>query len=110
MRGSLSKELGNLLSQLFPFHARHEFDEFANKVIDDAIAVRNQMTEEKVLYRCFLLHGGEKFEAVSGEARDPDTAGDTVSLCLFIGVERLSVGENNRKGFVLVTRAKVDVE
>jgi hypothetical protein len=110
MRGSVSKELGDLLSLLFPFHARQELDEFATKVIDDAIAIRNQMTEEKVLYRCFLLYGGERFEAVLGEARDPDAAGETVALCLFVGVERLSVGENNRKEFVIVTRAKVDVE
>jgi hypothetical protein len=110
MRESVSKELGNLLSFLFPFHKRLEFDEFAKKVIDDAIAVRNQMTEEKVLYRCFLLHGGEKFEAVQAEARDPEAVGEIVSLCLFVGVERLSVGENNRKEFVIVTRAKVDVE
>ena len=68
------------------------------------------MTDEKVVYCCFLLHGGEKFEAVLAEARDPEAVGETVSLCLFIGVERLSVGENNPKEFVIVTRAKVDVE
>jgi hypothetical protein len=111
MKESLSKELGDLLHLLFPLHEKLVSNEFAKKVIDDAIIVRNQMTEEKVLYRCFLLDGGEKFVPGAAEARDPDAVGEKVSLCLFVGVERLSVREeDNRKEFIVVTKAKVNVE
>jgi hypothetical protein len=109
-RHAVTVELATMLCELLPLSKDQRIQEFASKVVKKTIGVRNAMTEEKGIYRCFLIDCGDTFDQRVAKVSELEVPVGNVLLCMFPGVQRLSVAEQNRKEFVAVTRASVKLE
>ena len=107
MREVIATDLEILLRKLLPLSERNVVRDFAKTVIDKAIVLRNEMTTEGVLYRCFMLDSGQSFNPDFADVRGEDVDRGKISLCVFFGLRRLSVGDDHKKRFVVVTKADV---
>ena len=81
------KQLLDLLKRLIPVSAPQSREDFARKVVDMALELKNAMMEELSLYRVFWIDCGVKFHDDLVELVD-DTSASEVLLCTFPGLAR----------------------
>ena len=82
------KQFLDLLERLLPASAPQSRDDFARKIVDMALELKNAMMEELSLYRVFWINCDVKFDDDQMESVDDDPK-SRVFLCTFPGLARL---------------------
>jgi hypothetical protein len=100
--------LTHILSHLLPKSNPQDIEAAVSKWIEKAIALRNAMTEEQAIYRCFIPDIGEPYTEEVMEVADEQPAG-RVLLCSFPGLDRLIL-KDGKKVSVPVVKASVELE
>jgi hypothetical protein len=111
LRLQLIEKLANLQRALLPRTSDSDIRDFVTTIITKALTLKNAMTEEQAVYRCFLVNGGDVFkETIMQVAVGEEPAeADNVLMCMFPGLRRLRLHEDQMK-FVFVVKAIVKLE
>src|SRR5436190_20047638 len=64
-RQNIIESLRFLLSKLYPASPEKRILMFITKVVDKSISLRNAMTEEQAIYRCYFQDNGDIFERLT---------------------------------------------
>jgi hypothetical protein len=84
--------LVKILIILFPKASENDIIRGVSKFVAKGSKLKNSMTEEQAVYRCYWVHGGEQYDEecvdIEGEETGP------ISICTFPGLERMIKTEN----------------
>lgn len=98
-----------VLQKLLPETPVNRIEEFVEKVVDKAITLKDAMTEEQAVYRCFFVAYGTNFdESIIQIAHGEETNGK-VLMCTFPGLGRLII-QDQKKMFITVVKACAKLE
>lgn len=100
--------LTHILSRLLPRSNPEDIEAAVSKWIDKAVTLRNAMTEEQAIYRCFIPDTGDQFSDEVMEGAEENPAGQ-VLLCTFPGLDRLIL-KDGEKVSVAVVKASVELQ
>lgn len=100
--------LTHILSHLLPKSNPQDIEAAVSKWLEKAVALRNAMTEEQAIYRCFIPDTGEPYTEEVMEVADEEPAG-CVLLCTFPGLDRL-IFKDGKKVSVPVVKASVELQ
>ena len=95
-------QLSKVLSILLPAVHKDNIMNVSKKFINDAIALKNSLTEERAAYQFFWIAGGEQLDSESVTV--PEGEWGAVSMCTFPGLAR-KVKEENKVLVVNVVKA-----
>jgi hypothetical protein len=109
-REIIINDLYSLMGKLFPASPEAKVRAFVTKVVDKTISLRNAMSEEQSIYRCFLPDNGDTFDDSIFQVETGEKAKGNILLCMFPGLRRLNIGLDQKKGFVIVVKAIVKLE
>ena len=123
MKCRTSKELGArkkavtsilvslLQNLLIPTRTRDaKIKSFAASIVDKAIKLRDQMTEEREVYRCTLPYHGDLFNEDLHQLGSPSReSGGNIQLCAFPGLTRLTAFNLPTQGPFATTVVKARV-
>ena len=109
-REILIENLCAMLGLLFPASSQEKLQAFVNRVVDKSISLRNTMTEEQAIYRCFFPNNGDPFDRSIAQTASGEQSTGGVLICVFPGLRRLTVSEDHKKEFVSVVKAVVKLE
>jgi hypothetical protein len=101
--------LHKILRTLLPDSAEGLVSEFARKVIQDCVAMRDCMTTEWLAYRCIMLDSGNDANEEIAQFEGKEDSKGKVDICLFFGLERFPGAEGSRGDFIIVGRARPKV-
>jgi hypothetical protein len=101
-------ELGDLVHRMLPKSTREAVAEAVLKIVDKAVMLKTEMTEEPALYHCIWIDYGEEYKEEYIEAMDGDPT-SRVFICLFPGLARTFKKDNNVSDFYVV-KARVAME
>lgn len=99
------RELVDLLYQLLPSSKMKDITANVFKFMDSAIKLKNHMTEEQAVYRCFMLSYGETVTNEQLHIGDEDVPGGVLFLCTFPGLYRIVLNEDGEKEVLTVVKA-----
>jgi hypothetical protein len=111
LRLQLFEKLTILIRALLPRTSDVDLKEFVTSIITKSVTLKNGMTEEQAVYRCYLVDKGDDFkETIMQVAVGEDPAeADHVLMCMFPGLRRLRLHEEEMR-FVIVVKAIVKLE
>jgi hypothetical protein len=105
-RETCIEELVDILSLILPkTKVKSDIRPSAVKFIEAAIQLKNQMTEEQAVYRCFMLAYGESVTNANLNIGDEEIVGGIVFLCTFPGLQRIVLDEEGKKEVLIVVKA-----
>lgn len=99
-----------LLDVLLPASSSDRISGFITKIVENAILLRDAMTAEQAIYRCFLQHTGDPFNDSIAQIANGEQPNGTVLACMFPGLRRFTIHTNGKKEFVTVVSARVKLE
>lgn len=111
LRLQLIEKLAILIRALLPRTSDKDLKEFVTSIITKSVKLKNAMTEEQAVYRCYLVDSGDDFKEVLMQVavgEEPAEA-DHVLMCMFPGLRRLRLHEEEMR-FVIVVKAIVKLE
>lgn len=109
-RETLIQNLCSLLKELLPTSQVDRIQGFVEKIIDKAISLRNAMTLEQAIYRCYFPHTGDSFNEFTDEVATGEKNAGNVLVCTFPGLHRLTIQKEGEREFIIVVRATVKLE
>jgi len=109
-RTTLIENLQILVSTLLPATSLDRIQTFITKTVDKTIALRNAMTEEQAVYRCFFCYRGERYEERLAQIASGEKPRGNVLFCMFPGLNRLTIRDDMTKEFLNVVKASVKLE
>jgi hypothetical protein len=108
-RASAINPLILLLRLLLPNTSSEKIQNFAVQIVDKAISLRREMTEEQAIYRFDFCDNGDEFDDNWMEVSTGETPMGKVIMCTFPGIRRFTVSDQKRKFVVVVkTMTKLD--
>ena len=75
------------------------------RLIKMAIELKNNMTEEQAIYRCFMVAIDEQVNMVNFEDEFGDEQSGIVLLCTFPGLHRRHLNQDGSDETVIIVRA-----
>lgn len=102
-QSAISSKLSNIFQLLLPTSPLHEIKRMQT-ILERAVSLKMDMTEENVMYHCYWARRGEEFDAESMQTRLEETG--AVSVCTFPGLAK-SVEREGRRRIIYVTKALV---
>jgi hypothetical protein len=109
-RTTLIENLHTLVSKLLPATPSDRIQTFITKTVDKTIALRNAMTGEQAVYRCFFCYRGDRYEEMLEQLASGEKPTGNVLFCTFPGLNRLTIREDMKKEFLNVVKASVKLE
>jgi hypothetical protein len=73
--------------------------------MDSAIQLKSQMTEEKAVYRCFMLGSGETVTNAQFDIGSEEISSGVLLLCTFPGLRRIVLNEDGEREVLTVVKA-----
>lgn len=102
-KSTILSSISKLFQLLLPTSPPHEMRRMQT-ILENAISLKLDMTEENVMYHCYWAGRGEDFNAESMQTRLEETG--AVSVCTFPGLAK-SVERNGRRSIVYAITAQV---
>ena len=99
------RELVDLLSQLLPKSKVKDISTNVIKFLDTAIQLKNEMTEEQAVYRCYMLAYGELVTNAQLNIGDEEGLKGAMFLCTFPGLQRFVLNEEGEMEVLTVVKA-----
>lgn len=99
-----------LLRVLLPTSGSDRIKGFVTKIVENAISLRNAMTAEQAIYRCFLQHTGDFFDESIAQIANGEQQTGNILICMFPGLRRFTIRSDGKKKFVTVVSARVKLE
>jgi hypothetical protein len=99
-----------LLIDLLPASGNDKIKDFATKIVDNAISLRNAMTAEQAIYRCYFQYTGDCFEESIAQIANGEEKTGNILNCVFPGLRRFTIRTDGKREFVTVVSAKVKLE
>lgn len=109
-RETVIQNLCSLLQELLPTSQVDRIRGFVEKIIDKAISLRNAMTQEQAIYRCYFPHTGDSFNEITAQVANGEKNTGNVLICTFPGLYRFTIQKEGKKQFIFVVRAIVKLE
>jgi hypothetical protein len=78
------------------------------QIVDKAVTLANDMTEEQILFRCYMIHAGQQPTEAIVHVADSEQTGRVI-LCTFPGFGR-KVWEDGKVQLIPVVKASVELE
>lgn len=88
-----TQDLVNLQRALMPSTLEDQIQQFTDDLLSDAIALRNAMTSEQAIYRCYFVGVGTLFDRKIAQINPGERTEGTVLLCVFPGLVRKHIGD-----------------
>jgi hypothetical protein len=106
----LIKDLCRVLQTLLPVSFEDRIQAFVSKIVETTVALRDCMTQEQAIFRCFFLSKGDTFDEDVARIASGEEATGKIKMCVFPGLKRLTTRTNNQKQFVTIVKATVNLE
>jgi hypothetical protein len=84
-------ELADMINVLLPSSHTEAVQKIAEKIIRDAVALKDELTNERVLYWFYWVEGGNSWNM---PINAPDGQHGPVLLCTFPGLARVTKGKD----------------
>jgi hypothetical protein len=78
----------------------------SKKLIESAVQLKYQMTEEQAIYRFYFLFSNTPVTNEQMDIADEEGPTGTIRFCIFPGIERLILNEDGKKDKLIVVKAK----
>ena len=92
--------LQDVLCQILPKTKNKDVNNPVIKFVESALTLKNAMTEEQAVYRCFMPHNGESVDEASFQMSDEERVSGAVLLCTFPGLSLIN--KDNLKKLMVV--------
>ena len=109
LRNHIVHICGTTLRVLLPATPDEKLLAFAEKVFDKAISLKNAMTQEQAIYRCFMADSGETFVEGWQKVAEGERVGGMVLMCTHPTLCRVNL-QNRALDYVSVVKASVKLE
>jgi hypothetical protein len=100
------QELVDTLFLLFPVSKLKDINTNVTKFVDSAIRLKNQMTEEQAIYRCFLLSCDATVTNAHIDLDDERISYRTMLFCTFPGLQRFVLNEDRKMEILTPVKAQ----
>jgi hypothetical protein len=88
-----TQDLVTLQRALMPSTSEDQIQQFTDDLLSGAIALRNAMTSEQAIYRCYFVGVGTLFDRKIAQINPGERTEGTVLLCVFPGLVRKHIGD-----------------
>jgi hypothetical protein len=79
--------LVKILLILFPKASETDIIKEVSKFVTKGVKLKNSMSEERMVFHCYWVHGGEQYDEEYVEIEGEETG--PISICTFPGLERI---------------------
>lgn len=109
MKQTLARGLSESLGLLLP--KKMDLETGLQQIVDQAVTLANQMTEERALFYCLMVQTGNNPQEYVSTLRVADERqSGAVFMCTFPGFGKRTVDENGEKCFVCLVKMSADLE
>jgi hypothetical protein len=108
LRNHIVHICGTTLRPLVPATPDEKLLAFAEKVFDKAISLKNAMTQEQAIYRCFMAVSGQTFQEAWQKVAEGERVGGMVLMCTHPTLCRVNLQDGG--GYMSIVKASVKLE
>jgi hypothetical protein len=94
---------------LLPATSEEDIQEFVSYLLHEAIALRDAMTVEQAVYRCYVVANGSSFNPAVMQIQPGEPTEGDVIVCMFPGVVREHIGGSGDTSGHVPNRVTVSV-
>lgn len=109
-RATAIEYFSDFLYMLLPKSRPADLKEGVVKIIDKTLALKNAMTEEQGVYRCFMIRSGNPNYSLLEVDVGEDTVGGTLLMCTSPGLRRYIVNDEMEMEMSVVVKATGELD
>lgn len=106
-RESFIEELTGIFGLLLPYTRPRDIESAMLTFVDKAIKLKEAMTEEPAVYRCFIVDSGQSVDESCVEISDDGCVSGVVLFCMFPGLRQIIIEDQKTQ---ILTLVKADGE